>query len=350
MKLSSSSALLPGIAISTHVASSPHRQTVFLRNISDRKQGKAEAGGSAVAVELAATDTFSRSVSSILAKVAQSALQAQGKRLADMKEALERLRAMPSAKSMAKSAATERAIMLKKLLDMLKQMMIGATPAQAKAMAAQLKDIAKELAAMGKLLSGGGGASVAAPSSAVESEASASSSQEGAAASAFVAPSPSDTPTEAEVIPSEASDAPAQFHNARQALTAYATETKQNAQEGAGDKGAEKLVDDGLKKALQDALKSLRSLLSLLKSQIRASGKEEKEMNDAQRKVAELARSLTEADKQNNGAADMPEQIAAAETAIDTVTDSVGLAGGSGAEIAVDDAGGAMGRSVSVSA
>lgn len=82
-----------------------------------------------------------------------------------MRDAVAKLRAMPPVSVSIKKAAAERVAMLRKILDLMKQMMIGATPAQARAMAAQLKAIASELASLARLLSEGGSAPAAAANS-----------------------------------------------------------------------------------------------------------------------------------------------------------------------------------------
>ncbi|MDD5240167.1 MAG: hypothetical protein PHG47_00435 [Sulfuricella sp.] len=381
MKLHLSNYSSLAIAVST-ATSALQKNGNNLKNTSGQTL---ESGGASGTV----AGSSSQNASSILSRLAQDVLQAQDKRLKDMQDAVAKLHAMPSPKTLAKSIATERAAMLKKIMEMMKQMMIGATPAQAKAMAAQLKSVAKELASLAKELSSGasaGTAMVAAtanpesdvagatdagaavPATAVEPEAAASATLAGFEATALAAismpassssvPSPAATGIEAAETVTGASGVAAsipvsQFHSAQQAVAAYAAATLRNAPD-TGKNGEEKAVDDGLRNALKDALKSLRELIVMLKSKIAASNKD---MKEAENKMVELGRSLAQTESQDASASGVQgmtqEQVTqaggAAEADAGTVMDSTDTAGGISSEIPVGDAGGAVGGNISVS-
>jgi hypothetical protein len=261
----------------------------------------------------------------------QKALEAQTKRLNDMQNALSQLRAMPSYKVSFKHAAAERAAMLKKQLDMLKQLMVGATPSQAKAIAAQVKAIAKELVSLASNLSSGGD-SAAAQSPAATVTKVADGGTEGADAASTIAadtgqeasdatPATSGESTTAPTVSTETKAvstedaahgdsgstaatliAASQTANTRMGVAAYAAQNSQNAQSPhstSGNGGMEKEANDALRKALEEARNALRALVSMLKSKLGAANKD---LQEATGKLADLDRLLIDAGLQNTDA------------------------------------------------
>ncbi|BBP00210.1 hypothetical protein [Sulfuriferula nivalis] len=252
-----------------------------------------------VATTYAGADISSSSVT--LAAAIASTTAYQAKQLDAMKSAIATMRAMPaSAKDLSKRMATEKAAMLKQILNMLKQMAIGATPAQAKALAAQLKDIAKQLAALGKLLAENGGAantdsttaSVTASNTDISTSAVATASTTTDTATSSNASTTTTTDASVTATTGMATGTPsastASPRNTSHALAAYAAEFSRINHTGSQTGNA---TDKELKAALQDALKSLRAVLALLKNKL---GSHNKDIKDTENKMLELARSLSE--------------------------------------------------------
>lgn len=336
MNLNFPQRLSSGATTSTISASSLQIKTTFPENSSDRTSGSEGAHGTAAETAVAATDSSSRETTLTLSLVAQDVLKSQVKRLNDMQDALSRLSAMPSANASAKQAASERATMLKKMLDTMKQMMIGATPAQAKAMAAQLKGIAQELASMGKMLSDGESSVTAnMVSVAVEAANSGTDNTTNSVASGQAAASSAPAGLETEASANETGDSAA-GHN-QQAVAAYAAQDAQRPQSAASDNGVEKSTNDALKKALDEAIKALRAVISMVKSRV---GTTNKDIKAAESKLAELGRAMNGAENQNSGGP---------AVAADTASASADATGGTGCAISVGDAGSAVGSNISVS-
>lgn len=336
MNLNFPQRLSSGATTSTISASSLQNKATFSEDSSDRTSRSEGAHGTAAETAVAATDSSSRETTLTLSLVAQNFLKSQVKRLNDMQDALAKLSAMPSANASAKQAASERATMLKKMLDTMKQMMIGATPAQAKAMAAQLKGIAQELASMGKMLSGGENSATASRVSvAVETANSGTDNTANSVASGQAAASPAPAELEAEASANETGGSAA-GHN-QQAVTAYAAQDAQHPQSAAGKNGVEKAANDALKKALDEAIKALRAVISMVKSKV---GTTNKDIKAAESKLAELGRAMDGAENQNSGGP---------AVATDTASASADTTGGTGCAISVGDAGSAVGSNISVS-
>lgn len=324
VKLHSPSQISPGAAISTITTSSLHNKASFSESSLDQAEAKTARS---------AMDSSSRDTTLTLSLAAQDAIKSQVKRMNDMQDALAKLSAMPSANASAKQAASERVAMLKMLLDTMKQMMIGATPAQAKAMATQLKGIAQELASMGKMLSSGESSATAGMVSAtVETENSGTDNTASSVASGQAAVSPATTEVEAKAAADDTGGSTA-GHN-QQAVTAYAA---QHPQDAASNNGTEKAANDALKKALGEAIKALRAVISMVKSKV---GTTNKDIKAAESKLAELGRAMDSAENQNSGGL---------AVATDTVSASVDTTGGTYPAISVGDAGGAVGSNISVS-
>jgi hypothetical protein len=218
--------------------------------------------------------------------------------MADMQKAVSALRAMPSAKTSAKEAAIQRAVALKQRLDMLKEMMVGASPEEAKALAATLKGIARELASLARLLSGSGGStgtasisvSVAAdagvsPDSGTATGDEVASAVEDAAQVSGSPATPSTSPgTEAEKGKSVGDETGAEKHSPL---------TVQWKDGNSDQKGVqEKAADNALKKALGEALASLRACIALLKSRHKTA---DKDLGEAEQLAHEADKSLENA-------------------------------------------------------
>jgi hypothetical protein len=87
---------------------------------------------------------------------------AMTERLAKMREALNRIQAMPSGAAQRKDMARARIQQLKDRIEAMRQMMVGLSPAAAKAMAREIRAMAHELKqAAGVLMSGGESADAA---------------------------------------------------------------------------------------------------------------------------------------------------------------------------------------------
>jgi hypothetical protein len=387
MKLYFPSVLSRSTVISNLVASSRQNKTTFSGTVSINGTGEKTVG--------AATDSPALSTTLTLSRAAQNAIQSQAKQLNDMQNALDKLRAMPSANVSAKRAAAERAAMLKKLLDMLKQMMIGATPAEAKAMASQLKDIAKELASMGETLSGGN-STPAAPTNAgivatgisgSDNNSTSNVSAQGAAInqSAVTAdissvstvgtdiattmtatvpdsPSPASKGTEVKEGKEASSDAGVsaatklttaiQSGNAQKANAAYIAQDTgkiQGVQNAVSKNEVEKEANDALKSALEDARKALRAAIAMLKSKL---GGSNKDVKDTEQFLAKLDHSLTQAENQDASMNSQMDNIVTGggQADVSSSTASVESVGGVDTSISVASGGGAVGSSISVSA
>lgn len=326
MNLNFPSRFSPETAISTAATSS--------KNPSNPASGSESAHGTGAEIAVVATNPTSRDTTLTLSLVAQDVLKSQVKRLNDMQAALAKLNAMPSTNVSAKQAASDRAAMLKKMLDTMKQMMIGATPAQAKAMAAQLRSIAHELASMGKMLSGGENSATAGTVSVTaETANSGTDNAANSVASGQAAVSPAGI--EAETTANEAGDSAAD-HNP-QAVAAYAAQDAQHPQGAASVNGAEKAANDALKKALDEAIKALRAAISMVKNKV---GTTNKDIKAAESRLAELGRTMDSAENQNSGGQ---------AVATNAVSASADTTGGTGSAISVGDAGGAVGSNISVS-
>lgn len=329
--------LSPEAATSTISVSSLQNKAAFPGSSSDRTSASEGAHGTALDTVEAATNSTSRDTTLTLSLVAQDVLKSQVKRLNDMQDALAKLSAMPSANASARQAASERAAMLKKTLDTMKQMMIGATPAQAKAMAAQLKSIAQELASMGKMLSGGENSAMAGMVSiTAETANSGTDNTANSVASGQAAVSPAPAGIEVEATANETGGSAA-GHNP-QAIAVYAAQDAQRHQGAASNNGAEKAANDTLKKALDEAIKALRAVISMVKSKV---GTTNRDIKAAESQLAELGHAMNSAENQNSGGLTI---------ATDTISTSADTTGGTGSAISVGDAGGAVGGNISVSA
>lgn len=265
------------------------------------------------------------------------AQKAQAKRLSDMQSAVAKLRAMPSSKASAKRVATERVNMLKRRLDMMKQMLIGASPEVAKAIAAQIRSIAKELAGIAKTMtdsSGGGGGSITSSSSGTADAANASATPQATAESASDATNSDAAAVGQAVVAStvgaiektgdnEEKDDPLSADQ-RQGLAAYAAQTGQvssDKQASQHEKDDDKAASKALKEALSEAMKTLRELIALLKSKTGKSKKAAEDIQETEARLNEIAASIAKADHQEANTLSLGSQSAESVSATETLTD-----------------------------
>lgn len=175
-----------------------------------------------------------------------------------------------------RQAALEKAAILKRRLEMLKAMLLFASPEAAKSIASQLKGIAGELAALGKSL-GGGGATIATPSIALPGDETAS-----AATTATV----NNEQTE---MPAEQPDST----NAEQ------TSEAEIADDAAGEKSATdsaqpgestpKSDDGALRKVIADAKRLLKELILRTKAKLQeGDAQARRDLQAAEKRLADL--------------------------------------------------------------
>lgn len=217
----------------------------------------------------------------------------QAKWMQDMKSALQRLKAMPSAKDSAKEAATAKAAFIKRQLDSLKAMLLHASPEQAAAIARQVRGLAKELAALGHLLkTGGSSASTTLPSAGAETSTDASSAE----ASPEAAPAADTASAQVVAVAAEAGvSASADENNGeagaddQAAADPAAAEAKENKEANAAED------DKGLRAALLEARKVLKQIIALLKAKLAAADKETKgDVQAAEKSLNELNNTLAQ--------------------------------------------------------
>ena len=188
---------------------------------------------------------------------------------------------LSASRSSPRQAALEKAAILKRRLEMLKAMLLFASPEAAKSIASQLKGIAGELAALGKSL-GGGGATTATPSVAlpggetVGSAATAETDSDQAAAQASTEQADAGQTTEAE-------DA----NKASGENTAH-----EQAQPG---ESTQKSDDSALRKAIADAKRLLKELILRTKAKLQEGDVQAKrDLQAAEKRLSDLD-SMTEA-------------------------------------------------------
>ncbi|WP_428826863.1 hypothetical protein ACLIKD_01375 [Azonexus sp. IMCC34842] len=217
----------------------------------------------------------------------------QAKWMQDMKSALQRLKAMPSAKDSAKEAATAKAAFIKRQLDSLKAMLLHASPEQAAAIARQVRGLAKELAALGHLLkTGGSSASTTLPSADAAASADASSAEaspEAAPAADTASAQVVAVAAEAGVAATAAEDSGEAGEDNQAAADPAAAEAKENKDANAADD------DKGLRAALLEARKVLKQIIALLKAKLAAADKETKgDVQAAEKSLNELNNTLAQ--------------------------------------------------------
>ena len=208
-----------------------------------------------------------------------------------------------SLKSSPKLAAQEKAAMLKRRLEMLKSMLLFASPEAAKAIASQLKGIAGELAALGKSL-GGGSAAPVTPSVALAS---------GETTSAAVASEPAEMPAE----PTDAADS----EQAAAAVADDAAEPDNAENETPAGESAQKSDDSALRKAIADAKRLLKELILRTKAKLQE--------GDAQARRDLQAAEKSLADLDNMTGASLYSAVGGLDTAMAGAESSLALTGAS---------------------
>lgn len=245
---------------------------------------------------LGATYDLLRSASDARSKASEDRF---AKRMGEMQNAIKRLRAMPTPKQMAKQDSMNKVAALKKRLEMLKAMLLHASPAQSRALARELKAIAKELSSVAKGL--GSGAQDAGSGSAggeVATDATNASGNPSAEVPAMAIAATDSASAGAAV--SGASNAP-QVSD-RQGKTEADSATSSTSSPATGRTTGQGGGDDDMRAALEDAKKLLKEAIGLLKAkqalaahEARAS-KEEKQakldLGSAEKSLAEIDQSM----------------------------------------------------------
>ena len=182
----------------------------------------------------------------------------------------------PSLTSSPKQAALDKAAILKRRLEMLKAMLLFASPEAAKSIASQLKKIAGELAALGKSLGGGAAAQV------TPNVALAGGETAGETTSAAVASEPAEMPAE-----------PTAAANTEQAAAAQVADDdadQDSAEDGtpAGE-STQKSDDSALRKAIADAKRLLKELILRTKAKLQeGDAQARRDLQAAEKSLAEL--------------------------------------------------------------
>ena len=182
----------------------------------------------------------------------------------------------PSIKNTPKQAALEKAAILKRRLEMLKAMLLFASPEAAKSIASQLKGIAGELAALGKSL-GGGSAAPVTPSVALPGgEAS------GETTSAAGTSEPAEMPAE----PTDAADG--EQAAAVEVADAAADQDSAEDETPAGE-STQKSDDSALRKAIADAKRLLKELILRTKAKLQeGDAQARRDLQAAEKHLADL--------------------------------------------------------------
>lgn len=259
-----------------------------------------ESGG-VIAMELAGLGTaydLLRSNSDARSKASEDR---QAKRLGEMQDAIKRLQAMPTPKQMAKQDSMSRVDMLKKRLEVLKAMLLHASPEQARTLARELKNIAKELSSVAKSLGGNAQGAVSTPTGAAVAS-GATDDTGNASAEAQSEDSAATDTTAVDQAASSASDA-AQTNGgqakteadaAAAASSAVGTADARQAGQGDGDGDLRAVLQDA-KKLLKEVMGMLKAKMALAASAARAS-KEEKQakldLQSAEKSLADMEKSL----------------------------------------------------------
>lgn len=213
------------------------------------------------------------SVGKPIAATAESSLAEQ---IAARQEALPSQSAISSSP---KQAALEKAAMLKRRLEMLKAMLLFASPEAAKSIASQLKGIAGELAALGKSLGGGASATIATPNAAAPTGETAS-----VATTAEAGPDLQPTPMSAE---------PTDAGNEEQ--TSNAGDSGDVASDNSGDslvrpgESTPESDDSALRKTIAEAKRLLRALILRVKAKLQeGDAQARRDLQAAERSLADL--------------------------------------------------------------
>lgn len=218
----------------------------------------------------------------------------QAKRLSDMRDAIQRLRSMPSPKALAKQEAASRVAQLKQRLEALKALLLHASPAQARALARELKTIAKELASAAKSLGGG---DLARGTATLSIDVSVAGSGESGGA---VTAEPSATAGREDGAADEAISAAVPEAVEGGAEASGQKDKADGSNDSAGNSEASSSAgrsdgDQELRALLHDAKKLLKEVVSMLKAKLAQgaqTAKEEKAAREAARDVRAAEKSL----------------------------------------------------------
>lgn len=213
------------------------------------------------------------------------------KRIKEIQDALRQLEVRMNPRQMTKKASAEKIGMLQRRLMELKQLLLYATPAQAKALARELKSIAGELASAAKAIGGSSATSVETP--VVPGADAASALGQAEAVQSADAQAAAGATAEA----TEAADI-----TAVQGRDAGASQSDKVAQKGAGlfvdqrsvqSPDSVEISDKDLKNMLQEARKLLQEAIAMLKLKMSHGDKESrKDLEDAENKLREIGLSM----------------------------------------------------------
>ena len=205
--------------------------------------------------------------------------------LNDWQEA--RSNGVSASNSKTKQAALDKAAILKRRLEMLKAMLLFASPEEAKSIARQLKGIASELASLGKNV---GGNSSASATLAVPGTTSAASETTSATASAEAATDEAAAPTAAD--PASASSDAQQSDAASDDDVAGKKTGDASAKSG---ESTPKSDDNALRKAIDEAKHLLKQVILSVKAKLKE-GEEEarRDLQTAENSLVELDRALAQ--------------------------------------------------------
>jgi hypothetical protein len=221
----------------------------------------------------------------------------QAKQLRDMQDALQRMQAMPSPQNIAKQEAMNRVGMLKQRIDALKELLLYASPEQAKALARELKSIAAELSSVANSLgtsSGQGAAPNTAQLNPIISGTQLSESST-AAAGVNVAPGEADSATST----TQETDSGNNVEHGDDGKTKVGGASVVANASGRIDSGDKHSAQDGdesaLKTLLLDARKLLKEAIGMMKSKLASAGKGAKhDMQAAEKSLVELDKALSQ--------------------------------------------------------
>ncbi len=204
-------------------------------------------------------------------------------RLQDLQAGLARLKSLNQPRQQARSAAASKIASLRQRLQMLRAMLQGASPADAKAIARQLKALASELASLARGL--GGGSSSNDTAAAAGSDGEAATPPEGAQdeGGSVAAADPDSTPSAAPASSDDSASTPAT------GTTAATAEAKPGVSENTG-----RQTDDDLRAQLRDLRLLLRDIVNRLKARLAGDKGADDALGEIERRLGELDATLGE--------------------------------------------------------
>lgn len=228
-----------------------------------------------------------------IGKKAENADKAQespdSKRIKGMQDALRQLKANMNSRQMDKNASAEKIGILQRRLVELKQMLLFATPEQAKALASELKSIAGELASAAKAAGGAYGGSQAGsmvtPVVADLDPASAQGKVETASAAVSAEAATAEAKEAADATAVQGSDTAADQSDKVARRDASLSDEKRSNQSPV----ATGISDKDLKDMLGEARKLLKEVINKVKSKMDHGDKDSrKNLEDAEMKLREI--------------------------------------------------------------